>query len=126
MNKMKITVDEIPLSKNKYVNMHWSKRAKYKENIEWLIYSSILQAGCPLDAEISPYSRATVIFDIYFKYKRKRDTANFLGGGLISWLDALVDLAIIEDDNYDCIGQPVVNFYVDKDNPRTEITVERR
>jgi hypothetical protein len=50
--------------------------------------------------------------------------ANYLGGGLISWLDVLVDKGLIVDDSWDCIGQPIVNFSIDKDNPRTEIIIK--
>ena len=74
----------------------------------------------------STYKRAKIVFDIYFRTNRRRDIQNYLGGGLIAWLDALVDNHIIEDDNADCIGQPIVNFHIDKHNPRTEITIEGR
>ena len=96
------------------------KRKEYKERIAWLIWEQKLKyAG-------DPYEKATVTFDIYFKVKRNRDKANYLGGGLIAWLDAMVNLKIIKDDNADCIGQPIVNFHIDKVNPRTEITIEGR
>jgi len=120
---MKVIINEVPLSKNKYVNMHWSKRGKYKEGISWLIWEQKLN----LVSNRTPvYKKATVTFDIYFKVKRRRDTQNYFGGGLISWLDALVDNSIIADDCYDCIGQPQVRFFIDKVNPRTEIIIERR
>ena len=48
-----------------------------------------------------PYNKAKITFDIFFKTKRKRDVANYIGGGIISWLDVLVDLHFIKDDNYD-------------------------
>ena len=106
----------MPLNKNEYLDFGYKnhnaikrKRKEYKEWIEWLIFE-----------------KATITFDIFFKVKRNRDKANYLGGGLISWLDALVSLSIIADDNSDCIGQPIVNFFVDKANPRTEITIEGR
>ena len=118
---MKIIINEIPLSKNLYVNQHWSKRKEYKELIAWLIYEQIY---C-IEDRIT-YQKATVTFDIYFKDKRRRDVANYLGGGLISWLDVLVDLKLIEDDCYDCIGMPFLFFHIDKANPRTEITIEGR
>lgn len=99
------------------MNMHWSKRKKYKEWIEWLIFEKT--------TERKLLEKATITFDIYFKVNRRRDKQNYLGGGLISWLDAIVNLHIIKDDNADCIGQPIVNFYVDKNNPRTIITIEK-
>ena len=97
-----------------------AKRKEYKGMISWLIYEQILKYTG------DPYEKATVTFDIYFKTKRRRDTQNYVGGGLISWLDCLVDNKIIIDDCYDVIGQPIVNFYVDKTNPRTEIIIEGR
>ena len=106
----------MPLSKNKYINMHWATRARYKDYMTWLLmnknYSTIT------------YGKATITFNIYFKDNRRRDVANYLGGGLISWLDILVNLKVIKDDSYDCIGQPNVKFNIDKDNPRTEIIIK--
>lgn len=116
---MKITVPEVPLSKNKYVNMHWSKRKLYKDQIFWLFFN---EPGLNKHT----YKKATVTFNIFFKTKRRRDVQNYLGGGLIAWLDVLVDQAIIADDCYDCIGQPLVTFNIDKNNPRTEIIIEGR
>ena len=100
--------------------MHWAKRRKYKELISWKMMIISSEARSP------NFKKAIIIFDIYFKTKRRRDVANYLGGGLISWLDALVSLCIIADDSHDVIGQPIVNFYIDKANPRTEIIIERR
>jgi len=117
----------VPLSKNEYLDFGYKnhnaikrKRKEYKERIYWLIYEKIHKL------ELLYYKKANITFDIYFKANRRRDKQNYLGGGLISWLDAMVDLKIIEDDNADCIGQPIVNFHVDKNNPRTEITIEGR
>ena len=100
--------------------MHWGSRKQYKEYIEWCTFEK-----SPLH-ELQCFKKATVTFDIYFKTKRRRDVANYLGGGLIAWLDALVSLCVIADDSYDCIGQPIVNFHINKKNPRTEITIEGR
>lgn len=116
---MKIIIDEVPLSKNKYVNMHWAERREYKKRIFWLIYKET-------DLNEYTFKKASVTFGIYFKTKRRRDVQNYLGGGLIAWLDALVSNDVIADDCYDCIGQPIVNFHIDKNNPRTEIIIEGR
>jgi len=118
--KIKIIINEVPLSKNIYVNMHWAKRKEYKELTGWkiMIATSEIESSC--------FKKATVTFDIYFKDKRRRDVSNYLGGGLIAWLDVLVNQNIIADDSYDVIGQPIVNFYIDKANPRTEILITER
>jgi len=118
--KIKIIINEVPLSKNKYVNMHWAKRRSYKNDISWLVMRGIVKRIK------SKYKKAKIVFDIYFKTNRKRDVQNYLGGGLIVWLDALVDHNIIADDSYIVIGQPIVNFHIDRANPRTEIIIEGR
>ncbi len=125
---MLLIIDETPLSKNKYTNMHWYQRSEYKEVIAWLIYEQKMfeESIKPSVYAELPYAKATITIDIFFKYKRKRDIQNYIGGGLVSWLDALVDLKFIKDDSYDCIGQPVVTFNIDKDCERTEIRIERR
>jgi len=124
---MKITINEVPISKNKYVNMHWSKRANYKDMIGWLIFEQhrkLFDDPKYVD-DIGDFAEnVNITFNIYFKNKRRRDVQNYLGGGLIAWLDALVDQNIIADDCYDCIGQPIVTFNIDKDNPRTEIEIK--
>ena len=125
---MLIIISETPISKNRYVNLHWSKRAKYKEKISWLIYEQMMfekSIKPNVYAEL-PYAKAKITFDIFFKTKRRRDIQNYMGGGLISFLDCLVDLGFIKDDNYECIGQPIITFNVDKECERTEIRIERR
>ena len=125
---MLIILDEVPLSKNKYVNMHWKTRSNYKERISWIIYEfkSFEQSIKPdVYAEL-PYAKAKITIDIFFKNKRRRDVQNYEGGGLISFLDCLVDLGFIADDSYDCIGQPQITFNIDKEFPRCEIRIERR
>ena len=125
---MLIIIDETPISKNKYVNMHWASRREYKERISWLIYEQKMfeKSIKPREYAELPYDKASINIDIFFKDKRKRDVANYIGGGLISWLDVLVDLEYIKDDSYDCIKQPLISFNIDKDFPRTEIRIERR
>ena len=125
---MLIIIDETPWSKNKYVNSHWKTRSNYKYRIGWLIREQQLfekSIKPNVYAEL-PYAKAKITFDIFFKTKRKRDISNYMGGGLIVFLDVLVDLKFIKDDNYDCIGSPVITFNVDKECERTEIRIERR
>ena len=123
-----IILDEVPISKNKYANMHWAQRRKYKETISWLIYEAkcFVKDNEPEEYKELPFKKAELTFNIYFKTHRKRDVHNYFGGGLISWIDCLVDLGFIKDDCYDCIGQPKIFFNYDNDFPRTEIKIGRR
>ena len=123
---MELTINEVPLSKNVYIKLHWSKRKIYQDMVGWLIYEQHKKLmNSDVEDDIGDFAEnVTVTFNIYFKTKRRRDVQNYLGGGLIAWLDALVDQQIIMDDCYDCIGQPLVTFNIDKANPRTEIVIE--
>lgn len=123
---MLIILDECPVSKNKYTNFHWSKRKQYKERMSWLIYEAknFGESNEPKEYKGIPFEKAKITFNIYFKTHRKRDAQNYLGGGVIAILDALVDLGFIVDDNYDVINCPVVAFDIDKDFPRCEILIE--
>ena len=125
---MLIIIGETPLSKNRYVNMHWASRREYKDTISWLIYEQKMfeKSIKPREYAELPYNKAKINIDIFFKDNRKRDVQNYVGGGLISWLDVLVNLQYIKDDSYDCIGQPQISFNIDKEYPRTEIRIERR
>ena len=126
--KILIIIDQVPISKNSYVNMHWASRREYKERISWLIYEQKMfeKSIKPREYAELPYNKATINIDIFFKDKRKRDVANYMGGGLIAWLDVLVDLQYIKDDSYDYIKQPLISFNIDKIYPRTEIRIDRR
>ena len=125
---MLIIIDEVPLSKNKYVNTHWNARRLYKERISWLIYKEKMfeKSIKPVEYAELPYAKAKITIDIFFKTKHRHDVQNYLGGGLVSWLDALVDLGYITDDSKEVIGQPDVKCNYDKDCQRTEIRIERR
>ena len=124
---MLVILEEMPLSKNQYTNLHWSKRKIYKARILELIKSWKEfedDIGTESYDEL-PYEKAKLSITIYFKTHRKRDVQNYLGGGLISWIDCLVDVGYIKDDCYDVIGQPFISFEVDKECPRTEILIEK-
>jgi len=123
---MLMIIDKVPMSKNKYVNQHWAKRRQYKDGILLKMEEQMeLEIGLnPSAYKGLPYKQCKVVFTIFFDSKRRRDVHNYVGGGLVSWLDCMVDLKIIEDDCWDVIGQPLVFFDYDKEFPRTEILVE--
>lgn len=66
-----------------------------------------------------------VTFEIYYPTRRLFDVDNI--GSVVSKFthDALVELEILEDDNYNNIPEIVYRFGgVDKENPRCEVTIE--
>ena len=124
---MLVIVNEVPLSKNQYVNLHWSKRKKYKAHImdQLQSWKEFEEATEEEGYKELPYKKARISITIFFKTHRKRDAQNYEGGGLISWIDCLVDLGYIKDDCWDCIKQPLITFDFDSEYPRTEISIER-
>jgi hypothetical protein len=119
---MKITIKSLPISKNEYKDWHWAKKGRYLEIIKWEIWAEILRYTL---RPKKPIKKAILNFKLYFETNRKRDSQNYIAGGLIAMIDSLVKLGIIVDDNYKVIGDPAVELYIDKDNPRTEIIIEK-
>ena len=119
--KIKITIKSLPVSKNVYQNWHWAKRARYIKVIMWEIWAEILMYTL---RPKNPIKKAKLTFKLYFGTNRKRDSQNYIAGGLIAVTDSLVQLGIIKDDNYKVIGDPIVELYVDKEDPHTEIIIE--
>jgi len=120
---MKVIIKTLPLSKNKYANICWQARGRYKKDISKEIYYEMLSQNAYNNIK-TPLKKAEITFKMYFRTNARRDSANYLGGGLISVLDSLVDLGVIVDDNHNVIGNPKVEIYKDKENPRMEIIVE--
>lgn len=64
-------------------------------------------------------------YTIYYPTKRKFDIDNI--GSIVGKFthDALIEVGIIEDDNYQCVSH--INYLfgaIDKDNPRCEVIIE--
>ena len=115
---VKITINEIPPSNNKYMgNSHnFNEYRREKERWHWLIRGSLNKALKPQ----KPLERAIVNITYYFKDRRRRDPDNYSGKML---LDPLVREGILIDDSFDVVTL-VLDGKVDKENPRTEIEIK--
>lgn len=113
---MKITVNDIPPSNNKYLGNSHNFNAYRREKEKWLW----LIGAAMTDKPKEPYSRAKVKITYYFPDRRRRDPDNYSGKFI---LDPLVTEGIIQDDSFTCV-ELSLNAAVDRDNPRTEIVVE--
>ena len=112
---MKIVINDIPPSNNKYMgNSHnFNEYRREKERWHWLI-------KCALTAKPKkPIEKAIVNITYYFKDKRRRDPDNYSGKML---LDPLVREGILIDDSFSNITL-VLSASHDKDKPRTEIEI---
>jgi crossover junction endodeoxyribonuclease RusA len=117
---MKITINEIPPSINKYMGRKnvWQYRAD-KERWTQMVYLMALYAK-PTDY-ITP-EKAVVTITYYFKTKARHDPDNNSGK---LFMDGLTKAGIIKDDSFDYI-ELVLRGRYDKTNPRTEIEVEEQ
>lgn len=84
----------------------WEKRARL----------AIMAGGKPSE----PFKAARLFMVIYHGDLIKRDSNNATQGVQ----DVLVDMGVLEDDNWMVIGTPEVSHMVDVEDPRLEVTVE--
>jgi crossover junction endodeoxyribonuclease RusA len=112
---MKIVINEIPPSNNKFIgrNVRWQYQEE-KQKWHWLMKAKIKERPK------KPFEKAEITIHYYFKDKRKRDPDNYSGKMI---LDPLVKEKIIIDDNFSVITLILKAGY-DKENPRTEIEIK--
>lgn len=110
---MKITINAIPPTINKYIGRSniWQYQQDKKAYHKAIVMSTI---------GINPkYDKCRIKVTYYFKDKRRHDPSNydkFL-------LDGLVEANIIKDDNYSVIEEFTTIGKYDKDNPRVEVEI---
>jgi Holliday junction resolvase RusA-like endonuclease len=115
---VKITINDIPPTNNKYMgNSHnFNEYRREKERWHWLIRAAINKEA---QRPEKSFEKAIVNITYYFKDKIRRDPDNYSGKMI---LDPLVREGILKDDSFDVVTL-VLDGRVDKDNPRTEIEI---
>lgn len=125
-NKVKIVINDIPPSLNKYLNMHWAKRNETKKDWKKYIVESILKSGLTLIKS----NDIIITITYYFKTKASHDFDNYSGKWIMDGLkldpkSKYGNVGLILDDSSKHIKELRIRFgVVDKDNPRTEIELE--
>ena len=113
---MKLIINEIPPSNNKFQGT--GNRYAY-QNVKkyWaeLIYFSVKSQV----KDVKIIDKATVKIKYFFKDKIRRDPDNYSGKFI---LDGLVKSGVLKDDSFNNIDL-ILKADVDKDNPRTEISI---
>lgn len=91
---IRLEIDEIPPSLNRWSRLHWSKQRLIKQDWAWLIKAACLAAktGRP------SYRLARVQITLLFPVVRRRDIDNYAPKMI---LDGLVGAGILEDDRAD-------------------------
>ena len=113
---MKIVINEIPPSNNKYMGntYNYAVYQREKQRWHWLIKCAIKERPK------KPLEKAVVHITYYFKNRIRRDPDNYSGKML---LDPLVREGILVDDSFDAVTLMLDGDY-DKNNPRTEIEIK--
>ena len=110
---MKITIPEIPPSLNKYAGR--LNGLEYRtEKQRWI---GLMRAYCKKQ---KPMDKAIVTITYYFPTRHRHDPDNYNGKML---MDGLTDRGVIADDSFDHVELRLRGEY-DRQNPRTEITIE--
>ena len=115
---IKLTVNEVPPSNNKYMGNSNSYHIYRNDKKLW---QQIIGYSANGKIPKKPFKKAEVTITYYFPTKHRRDPDNY-SGKLI--LDPLVRCGILEDDSFSNIVNLNLNGKYDKDNPRTEIIVK--
>lgn len=115
---MKIVINEIPPSNNKFMGKtyNYAVYQREKQRWHWLIKSAIK----PSEKPKTPMEKAIVNITYYFKDKIRRDPDNYSGKML---LDPLVREGILVDDSFEVITLVLAAGH-DKEKPRTEINIK--
>lgn len=113
---MRIVLKSIPPSLNEFAGRkNVNKYRREKDRWTQAVRLKVLAEGAPA----KPYKHAAVRIDYYFPSRVRRDPDNYCGKML---LDGLTKGKVIADDSFFCISLSL-HGHVDRENPRTEITV---
>lgn len=116
---MKIIIKDVPPSNNTYMG-NGSRGKNYKYQNDKKKWAKLVLVATMDKVPLRPIKKSIVTLTYYFKTRHRRDPDNYSGKFL---LDGLVLAKIIEDDSFNSIDLRINGNY-DKENPRTEITIE--
>lgn len=116
---IKLVIPEIPNSNNKYMGNSHSYHIYKNDKKHWEeLITYIANNKIPNN----PIEKAIVTITYYFPTRHRRDPDNYSGKMI---LDPLVRCGILEDDSFsNIVNLNLIGDY-DKENPRTEIKIEK-
>jgi len=119
---MIVEIPGTPPSKNKHSGTHWSQNyvveKKWKEAAGWAV-----KAQCsPSDYPDPPVK---LIITLVENDRRKRDILNYASRGMHGLIDGLVEVGVLEDDDYEHINAIEMDYVVEpeRDDKMTVIEV---
>jgi Holliday junction resolvase RusA-like endonuclease len=105
MNQLSLFLFEIPISLNKYLNLHWAEKSAYKKNYADLIWATFLTVK---PKGFKPFEKCEVILRYYFPTKAIHDFDNYSGKVVF---DGLKQAGILTDDNSKVVKKLTIEFY---------------
>ena len=118
----KITIlGQTPSKKNSRINTRSGRSFPNKKYTEWhKSATKQLEAIEPMDFNWIMGIKCEINYMFYVQDLRRRDVSNMLE----SINDLLVDVGILEDDNWNCVRIGWADAELDRKNPRAEITIK--
>ena len=112
---MKIILKGVPPSLNRFAgrNNTWQYRHEKK------MWSDAVYLACMDKRPYETFEKAMVRIDYFFPDKRRHDADNYAGKFLH---DGLTRAGVIQDDDFAHLCT-AAHGHVDRENPRTEITI---
>lgn len=110
-----LQVPFVPPSLNDWMNWHWGKQCKYKQELADAVWKLVMAMKLPR------FRRATVQIIYYHSTNRRRDPADNWAPKFL--MDALVQGGILQDDNGDLVKVSPVGMEFDPERPRTEVFI---
>ena len=119
MERIKLSIPQIPPSNNQYMgnSHHYRPYQIAKQEWLWMVRAALLRAK---RKPPKPFAHANVTIRYFFGDRRRHDPDNYSGKFI---LDALVHEGVLADDSFFCINLRLLAD-IDKQNPRTEIYIE--
>ena len=98
----------------------WKKWHYHKYNSEKQVWKDMIYVVARGGHQFKGKVKVTITY--YFPDKRSRDIDNYTPKFI---MDGLVSAEIIEDDNQRIVTSLTTRFLYDKNNPRTEVLIEK-
>ena len=119
MDTYTLDIPLVPPSLNVYTRMHWSKRNSLQ--FDWDLAVMVL---CH-EAEVKSLEKIHLNATIYFKTNRRRDVDNQITVYKLAQ-DSLIKAGVIPDDHAGVVSWSAPLLSVDKESPRTVLTITPR
>lgn len=94
---LRVTIDGVTPSLNKYLGMHWAQRRKLRPQYAWAIRAAMIESGWAEDGDMYPARAPKMRVQITSHRKALLDRDNLIGGAK-PLVDALKDVHAIRDD----------------------------